>query len=342
MKKSTKIAMVIALSCIALGAVISLGTLAAIHFDFERLNTMKFETNTYDVSESFSNIHVEGAECTVRLVPSQTDACRVVCTEGDRISHTVTVDQDTLTVTRTDTRRWYEHIGVYWGGMDITVYLPARAYENLSIKSASGEIRVPGGFSFSQAELRSASGDIEYAADTEHGLTLKTASGDLTVSGLTAGSLEARSTSGEVAIRSVTVRGDLVVETVSGEIELEDASAQALSVQSTSGNLELTNVSTAAPMKFHAVSGDVGLTDVIAAAHMDIETVSGEIHLERSDAETLWIKSTSGDVSGSLLTDKLFITHTTSGDVRVPNSSTSGGTCEVTTTSGEIHLNYVN
>ncbi len=303
MKKSVKAAVVLALICIALGAAISLGALAAVRFDLEALNTMKLGSNTYDVNESFSHIHVEGAECTIRLLPSQTDACRVVCTEGDRVSHTVTVEEDTLTILHTDTRRWYEHIGIYWGEMDITVYLPARTYESLYLKTASGAITVPDGFSFSQAELCSVSGDIEYAADTENGLILKSTSGDLTVRSLTAGSLEARTTSGETAVYSTSVRGALTVQTV---------------------------------------SGDVALIDVTAAAQLDIETASGAISLERSDAETLMIQSTSGDVSGTLLTGKQFLTHTASGDVRVPNSSASGGVCEVTTSSGEISLDYVN
>lgn len=342
MSKAKKYAFVLALICIVLGLVLSFLAFSVIGFDVSRLNTMKFETVTYDVSESFSNIRVEGAECDIRLVPSQTDACSVVCTEGDKIAHTVMVKDDTLTITRTDQRKWYERIGVYWGEISITVQLPAGVYGNLYLKSVSGAITVPGGFTFSQAEIHSTSGEIHYAASTDRGLTLKTTSGDLTLSGLSADSLEVRSTSGDVSIHSAKLRGDLTVETVSGEIELERVNAQAASVQSSSGSAELNDVTTASQLNIKTVSGDVELARVIAAAHMNIETTSGEISLDRSDAETLWIKSTSGDVSGSLLTDKLFSTHTTSGDVRVQNSSASGGTCEITTTSGDIHVQIKN
>lgn len=319
MKKAKKIAFIIALACVAAGAAISLGAMAVIGFDISRLNTMKFENNTYQVEESFSHIRIEGAECDVRLLPSQTGACTVVCSEGKNISHTVAIDGDTLKITRTDSRKWYERMGIYWGEMSVTVYLPEGVYGDLFIQSVSGDITVPGGFTFSQAEIVNTSGEIAYSAATDRSLTLKTTSGDLTVRDLTAGALEIRSTSGEVTIHSAVVSGDVVVETVSGEIELEGVNAQAMSIQSTSGDAEL--------------------ADTVAAGHMEIKTVSGEIELGRSDAETLRIKSTSGDVSGSLLTEKRFTTHTTSGSVNVPNiASPAAGTCEITTTSGNIRI----
>lgn len=323
MRKAKKIALIIALACVAAGTAISLGALTAIGFDVSRLNTMKFENNTYQVEESFSNIRIEGAECDVRLLPSRSGACTVVCSEAKNIYHTVAVDSDTLKITRTDNRKWFECMGIYWGEMSVTVYLPERVYGDLFIRSVSGDITVPDDFTFSRAEVHSTSGEIDYAAATDHRLTLKTTSGDLTVSGLTAGALDMCSTSGEVTIRSAEIRGDLAVETVSGEIELERVNVQTMSARSTSGEVELTGV--------------------IAAGRLEIETVSGEIGLEHSDAETLWIKSTSGDVSGSLLSEKRFTTHTTSGTVNVPNTpSPNAGTCEITTTSGNIRLNYVN
>lgn len=338
MKRSKKIALIAALVCVAAGAVISCCALASVRFDFERVNTMKFETKTYDVRESFSNIRIQGTECSVRLLPSRDGACTVVCTEGENIAHTVAVERDTLTITRTDSRKWYQRIGVYWGEMSVTVYLPAPTYGELFIQNASGDISVPGGFTFSQAQLQSTSGEIDCAAEIQGSLDLKTTSGDISASGHTAGALAVQSTSGdvelsgvqalrltvettsgEVTARAAAAAGDARVKTVSGEIDLERLSAQALCVRST--------------------SGDVELADTVIAGALEIETVSGEIDLERCDGESLRIKSTSGDVSGTLLTSKRFTTQTTSGTVQVPNTASPGdGSCEVITTSGDIRF----
>jgi hypothetical protein len=48
------------------------------------------------------------------------------------------------------------------------------------------------------------------------------------------------------------------------------------------------------------------------------------------------VEITTGDVSGSLRTDKIFNVQAT-GDVNVPKSGT-GGLCDITTTTGDIHI----
>ena len=76
---------------------------------------------------------------------------------------------------------------------------------------------------------------------------------------------------------------------------------------------------------------------MIASTKIEIDTTSGEIELERCDAQGLLLKSNSGDISGTLLSEKRFVTDTTSGDVNVPNTAPLiAGACEVTTTSGDI------
>ena len=337
MSKGKKTTLIIALVCVVLGLILSFGVLASIQFDFTRLNTIQYETNTYSVEQPFSHLRVEGAECDIRLVPAQGSACRVICAEAEQVSHTVEVRDGTLTVIRQDQRKWYEQFGFHWGRMEITVELPQQTYDSLYLKTLSGDISVPEGFSFSQAEVRSTSGRIGYAAATQGSLLLKTTSGDLTARGLTTENLEARSVSGDVeleqieaetiiteapsggiTIRSAQVRGQVSAETVSGAIKLEQLNCQSV--------------------RAHASSGDLRLTSAAAAGPMELKTVSGGIKLEHSDAERLSITSTSGDVSGTLLTGKLFTTRTTSGTVRVPGSTLDAGLCEITTTSGDIRI----
>ena len=56
MKKAKKIAMITAVSMIAVGIVCSVGCLALIRFDVAELDTMKWEDKTYTIEETFSNI----------------------------------------------------------------------------------------------------------------------------------------------------------------------------------------------------------------------------------------------------------------------------------------------
>ena len=70
---------------------------------------------------------------------------------------------------------------------------------------------------------------------------------------------------------------------------------------------------------------------------MSVKAVTGDVLFENSDAKNVTVKTTTGDVEGNLLTDKAFTTDTTTGKVRVPDSST-GGRCEISTTTGDIKI----
>ncbi len=340
MSKAKRLAIWIALACIAAGVAVAFAAWGASGFDLSRMETMKWERKSYEVDQPFAHIQIEGMSNTVRLVPAQDGKCRVVCSESEKISHTVSVEQGTLTIVSHDRRRWYEHIGVFWGvqsELSTTVYLPQREYEDLSIQCASGDVSVPADFTFTMVQIKTASGEIEYAAPAKGDVTLHAVSGDIDAAGLTARALELHTTSGDVDL-SQSQADSLSVQSTSGTVKLRSVrAAGAADVTTVSGEIELEYLQ-AQDITLRSTSGDVELEDVTASAGLDIKTVSGEIGLARSDAQTLRLKSTSGDVSGTLRSGKLFQTHTTSGDIRVPNSSPDAGLCEITTTSGDIHL----
>jgi DUF4097 and DUF4098 domain-containing protein YvlB len=61
------------------------------------------------------------------------------------------------------------------------------------------------------------------------------------------------------------------------------------------------------------------------------------VKFERCDASELYIELDTGDVTGSLLSDKVFIAQSDTGRVNVPKSVT-GGRCEITTDTGDIKI----
>lgn len=284
MKITKKNIMIVAVILIVAGIFLSFGALASMDFDFNKLNTRSFVTNTYSVDEEFTNISVEGAECDIRLLPSEDASCRVVCNEGDKISHSVTVKDNTVTIDRTDNRKWWERIGIYWGKMEIAVYLPQTEYESLYALSLSGTIDISEDFSFAEAEIYNTSGDVEFLA---------------------------------------SVKNNLKIKTVSGEVYVADTSPQNLNVQSTSGEVHVADTSPKS-LNVQSTSGEVTLNSVKVQSVLKAKTVSGDINLRSCDADSLSLKSTSGEISGTLCTKKKFITDTVSGDVDVPKSKSGG------------------
>ena len=61
------------------------------------------------------------------------------------------------------------------------------------------------------------------------------------------------------------------------------------------------------------------------------------VPIHASDAGTINIKTGTGDVSGSLLSGKVFSVTSDTGNVKVPDTQ-SGGLCEIHTNTGDINI----
>lgn len=61
------------------------------------------------------------------------------------------------------------------------------------------------------------------------------------------------------------------------------------------------------------------------------------MRFDRADASEIFVRTGTGNVTGSLLTDKVFLTQTDTGTVEVPQTIT-GGRCEIRTDTGDIEL----
>ena len=86
-----------------------------------------------------------------------------------------------------------------------------------------------------------------------------------------------------------------------------------------------------------ADTGDLNMKSVIASGKLSIERSTGDVMLEGCDANELDILTDTGDVVGTLLSEKIFIINTDTGDIDVPRT-TSGGLCEITTDTGDVEI----
>lgn len=84
-------------------------------------------------------------------------------------------------------------------------------------------------------------------------------------------------------------------------------------------------------------TGTITLKNVVATGSFSIESDTGDVRFENSDAAPISVKTSTGDVTGTLLSEKIFIAKTSTGRIRVPET-TSGGKCEITTSTGDIKI----
>ncbi len=317
MSKAQKIWMLVAVCFVIIGALLFVGVMAALDFDFTKLSTEKCETNTYEISETFENISIDVTTAEIEFAASADESCKVVCEEREKQKHSVTVEDRTLVIDTADTRKWYDVIGVSFENMKITVYLPQDAYSVLRIDTSTGDIDIPKNFSFEKIEITGSTATVNCDASASNVLTVQTDTGDITANALCATEMRLSTTTGEIHINSVTSNGTVAVETDTGKVRLTDVTCTDFSAESD--------------------TGDITLERVIAAGDMRIESGTGDVRFENSDAAKISVETGTGGVFGTLQSEKVFLTETATGRVRVPKTAT-GGKCEIKTGTGDIDI----
>ena len=100
MRKATKIWLIIATSLVLIGGIIFTGAMATFNWNFNKLSTVIYETNTYVINDEFSDISVISNTADVVFLPSENQQTTVVCHEEKNLKHlydttyTITYDSD--------------------------------------------------------------------------------------------------------------------------------------------------------------------------------------------------------------------------------------------------------
>lgn len=318
MRAGTKIWIVAASMLLLIGMILLGGAIAMVKFDFERLSTVKYETNEHTVSEAYRDISIKTKTADVVLVPHEGVETKVVCLEQTKMRHAVRVEEGRLIIEVEDTRKWYEYIGIFSvSSPKITVYLPSDAYGALTVSSDTGRVEIPSDFHFERVDISEHTGGVTMLASASGDVKIKTTTGAILVEGITAGSLELSVSTGRVTLSDTVCAGNLQVTVSTGRANLTDVRCNNLTTSGSTGNVKLTRVLAVGMMKIRRSTGDV-ILDGVDAAELDIETDTG-------------------DVRGSLRSPKLFDVETDTGIRRYP-STVSGGKCKIRTDTGDIEI----
>lgn len=298
MSKTIKKWLITAASLTALGFIILIGAMAALDFDFSKISTLKYETNTYEVNGDFDKISIDVNITDIVFAQSDDESCQVVCFEAEKVKHSVRCTNGTLTIGVTDNRKWYDYFGISFASPKMTIYLPKSEYASLLIDTDTSDINIPKSFSFNELEIESDTGNVDCMANVSD-------------------SIKIESDTGDIGISSVSSKCDIDIKTDTGSIKLTDVDCTNFSAESDTGNISLVNV--------------------IAEDGIYVESDTGNVKLKNSDASKLSIETDTGNVTGTLLSEKIFIAKSSTGRVKVPDTE-SGGKCEIRTATGNIKI----
>lgn len=315
MSKKTIVWLAVATALVFIGAIIFVSVMMGLDWDFTMLSTAQYETNEYIIDDNYRHITIATDTANVAFVPSDTATTTVVCYERKHVAHTVTVTEDMLRIETVDTRRWYEHIGIFFDTTSVTVYMPRGEYVVLSVDTDTGDVAIPKEFAFESVDVDVDTGDVTNAASASAGMAIRTDTGDIAVRTVSAGSITLSTATGRVTAADVDCAGDIRLDASTGKTLLTDVTCHNLLSDGDTGDLVLQNV--------------------VAEGRFSIERDTGDVQFEGCDAADIRVETDTGSVKGSLLTDKVFITDTDTGRVDVPKTI-SGGRCEIETDTGNI------
>ena len=315
MKRSTGLWLLAAAALIVIGLLVFGSVIAAHGWSIAALGDIGYETHTLDIKDSFSNIAIHSDTAVIKILPSEDGKCHVILREQPKVSHSVSVQDSTLSIELQDMRKWYERITLSFSSPRITVYLPQNKYASLLIRKSTGDVTIPDGFTFRDISINAGTGDVICSASASNIIEIVTSTGDIRTTDLRTGELNLSVSTGKVEARSISCDRDIVIIVSTGKAVLSDIACGRFGSEGNTGNITLTNV--------------------IATGEMIIKRTTGDIKLDKCDASALQLETNTGSVSGTLLSEKTFVTRTGTGRVRVPET-TASGVCRVTTSTGNI------
>ena len=317
MKTRTKVWLIIAGSFVLLGGLLFSGIMTLVDWNFSMLSTNEAQTNEYVFDEKFENIDVSINTADIEFIESTADAVKVVCVEESDEKHTVKIENNTLSINYNITKDLYQYIGINFNSPKILVYIPAGEYGALTIDSDTGDVDIPSIFSFSSIDITATTADIKNYASSKGDVNIKTSTGSISLDNVSVKSLDLTVTTGSINVSNASVDLGGRRKIKKGKSELYNVTCKSIITKGSTGDLTLTNVE--------------------ASEKYNITRSTGDVTFDSSDAKEINIETDTGDVKGTLLSDKIYIINTNTGDVYVPKTTT-GGVCEITTSTGDINI----
>ena len=184
-----------------------------------------------------------------------------------------------------------------FGDPSITIYLPASDYKDLTINASTGDINVPSDFNFKTMDIDMSTGDITCGATVSDKLSLKVSTG-------------------EVSLYSASA-GDVFIKVSTGKADVKNLSCSTFTSEGSTGRIKLDNV--------------------LVSGKLDIKRSTGDVSFNNCDAKEIEIKTSTGNIEGSLRSDKVFIVRSDVGRINVPETLT-GGKCKISSDTGNIKI----
>lgn len=308
-------------------------------FQLEDAFMNKLTDNTIEIREDFNSIQIDTDTTDVVFSVSQDGSCRILCRETEHQPHAAKVENGTLLLQQQNNRKWYHYIGFHFGTPSVEICLPKTVFETLTLEGDTGDVVIPQELTFANVKIDSSTGKVDVRSQVEKTLAVQLSTGNILVSGTDCEAVNVKTSTGEIRILDVNCK-NLTAKSSTGRQLLENVQAtENIQLTCNTGNIHFTRGS-CRNLTTESTTGKQTMEYVVASGDVQMESNTGDIRLADFDGATISITTDTGDVTGTILSDKIFFTETDTGRVEVPRC-TSGGSCEITTDTGDIIVQIV-
>ncbi len=251
--------LILAAVLIVVGGMLFVGVMMSQKWDFLNLQTTKFETNTHQIQDPYHNISINIDTSDLTILPTEESVTTVECFEREKIKHTVQVKDDTLVIDVVDSRKWYEHIGIFFQSPKVTVYMPQKQYAAVLVKASTADMQ------------------IEKLSANHLDITLST--GDMRLTDVQCKNVSGTVSTGDIHLENVIVAQELAMQSSTGDIFLEGCDANRLKIKTSTGDVKGWLLS---PKVFiaKANTGKVNVAQTTAGGLCEITTETGDIDVD--------------------------------------------------------------
>ncbi|MDX8366373.1 DUF4097 family beta strand repeat-containing protein [Cytobacillus sp. IB215665] len=238
------------------GTVVSVNTTGGLSFNTVTLHDKKVVQN-----EEIEKIEIDFTSTDIEVLPSDDD--RFTIEVNGKVSEKLkdkfqleVEEKDDLLKVKFKNPDTYFHIGISIVDTTVSVFLPTKLYESVTVHTASGDIEAEQ-IKASQFNVSAASGDIEIGGIEADRIFVTTASGDITVDDQQAVHSSFKASSGDMILTNVI--GDVKAHNASGDISIfNDQSSGNITADASSGDVDIKFVKSPSSLyiNFRSSSGD--------------------------------------------------------------------------------------
>ena len=282
MIKGNNLALIIATCLIVVGIVIFVFAASINKWNMEKLSTNNYESQTYTIVESFNDISINTSVSNISFELSTDSSCKLVCYEQENEKHTLKLENNTLSISQENTKKWYEYISISFKSPELTIYLPQKEYNNLLISNSTGDITLSQELSFQNVDIKTSTGKVKVENISTQKLQINVSTGDAHLENIRCSAFKSNGSTGNCYLENVIANEEISITRSTGDITFKKCDSESINVKTNTGDVSGT-LCTGKFFTTKTSTGEIEIPQSTSGGKCHITTSTGDITIEISE-----------------------------------------------------------